>query len=73
MSTIVIAVSRMITAHRVMDKLKISRQAFHRLLAQGEFPKSSSHDGQPRWSEQVVDQWLFANRHTPVTRKRGER
>jgi predicted DNA-binding transcriptional regulator AlpA len=73
MSTIVIAACRLITAHRVMDKLRISRQSFRRLLALGEFPKASSTDGQPRWSEQVVDQWLFANRHTPVTRRRGEK
>lgn len=73
MSTIVAATARLITAHRVMDKLKISRSAFYRMLAQSEFPKPTSINGQPRWSEQMVDQWLFAHKRHPITRQRGAR
>jgi predicted DNA-binding transcriptional regulator AlpA len=72
MSTIPLSSTRMITAHRVMDKLKISRAMLRKLIATGQFPKSSSEVGQARWEEQTVDQWLRSNKQNPVTRRRGE-
>lgn len=72
MSTIPFAATRMITAHRVMDKLKISRAKLRQLIATGQFPKSSSENGRPKWEEQTVDTWLRSNKQNPVTRRRGE-
>jgi predicted DNA-binding transcriptional regulator AlpA len=63
----------MITAHRVMDKLKISRAKLRELITKGEFPKAVSTEGLPKWPEQTVDTWLDSHKRNPVTRKRGER
>lgn len=68
-----IATDRLITAHAVIDRLKISRAALRRLISSGKFPQSQSTAGAARWSEQTVNDWIKVNRRHPVTRRRGER
>jgi len=64
---------RWLTAHAVMDKLKVSRRTLAQWVRTGVFPAAQYRDDAPRrWSEQVVTHWISTQpRQVNSRRKRG--
>ena len=56
--------AQLLTVRAVAAQLAVSRSSVYRMLDGGVFPQAPIRllNGSPRWPQEVVDQWIEANR-----------